>query len=195
MTTASYLMSITTSKKDAEVTLAILNTAGRGHAFHGFSNGAVNTDLWIIPRGKSNRQEVITQLQAIPAIRNVSIVTLSRPVQKNELGEVRELFAQLGWDSRNVTDDALLLFINAKLQGQYTYYIDYDHREKGPVKIQVKPIEQHPYFSLDWLKATTHNEDEGQDRELTIDDLEIRSVVLETVKEDEPPPPPPDNKQ
>jgi hypothetical protein len=194
MTPASYLMLITASKMDAEVTLAILNTAGRGQAFHGFSNGAVNTGLWIIPKAKGNKQEVITQLQAIAAIKSVSIVTLSKPVDENKLAEVRDLFAQLGWDTSNVTNDALSLFINAKLQGQYKYYIDYEHREKGQVKIQIKLLEEHPHFSPDWLKATGDKQDGAQDKELTIDDIEIRSVVIEAIEEDEPPPPP-ENKQ
>jgi hypothetical protein len=195
MTTVSYLMSVTTSKMDVEVTLAILNTAGMGQAFHSFSNGVAHTALWIIPKGKKSRQEIITQLQAIPAIRNFSIVALSKPVNKNVLAEVRELFAQLGWDASKVTDDALLLFINAKIQGQYTYYIDYEHKGKVPVEIQIKLIEEHPLFSPDWLQATNHREYEEQDRELTIDDIEIRSVIIKSIEEAPPTPPPLDNKQ
>lgn len=191
MTTTSYLISITTSGNDPQVILAILNTAGRGYAFHGFSNGAVNTALWIIPRGKKNSQEVATRLQKIPGILRISVVTLSKPVQKNELVEVRSLFSQVGWDSSQVTDEALSLFINAKLQGQYTYYVDYDHRAKAPIKIQIKPIENHPHFSPDWLKTTATNEDEDNDRELTMDDIEIRSVELGTIEIEDPDPPPP----
>ena len=77
MTPFSYLIAITTSRNNAEVILAILNIAEKGQAFHGFSNGAVSTDLWIIPKGKNNKQEIITRLQALPAIRIVSVVYLS----------------------------------------------------------------------------------------------------------------------
>ena len=108
--------------------LAVLNIAGSGQAFHGFSNGVVSTDLSIIPKGKRNKQEVLIQLQAIPAIRSVSVVALSNPVNEKELKEVRELFAGIGWDACSVTNENLSLFINAKLQRQYTYYVDYDHQ-------------------------------------------------------------------
>jgi hypothetical protein len=193
--TTSYLISITTATNDVQIILAILNIAGKGQAFHGFSNDATNTALWIIPRGRKNSQEVTTQLQKMPGILSVSVVTLSTPVQKNELTEVRSLFSQIGWDSSQVTDKALSVFINAKLQGQYTYYVDYDHRAKTPIKIQIKPIEEHPHFSPDWLKTNAYNEDE--DRELTMDDLEIRSITLEMIEheaESPPLPPPPDSK-
>jgi hypothetical protein len=196
MTTTGYLMWVTTSKMSVESTLAIANIAGRGQAFHSFSIGAGTTGLWIIPRGKKNKQEVITELQAAPSIRSVSVVALTNPVQKNELTEVRELFTQFGWDTTEVTDEALSLFINAKLQRQYTYFIDHQHIERNPHKIQIKPVEEHPSFSPDWLKATDYNEEQDQGRELTLDDLEIRSVVIGKIEIDEPPtPPPPRNKK
>ena len=186
MTTHGYLLSITTSKTDTGIALAIRNTAGRAQAFHGFSNGGVTTNLWIISEARKSKEEVITLLQVIPAIQNISIVSLSIPVYTNELAEVRELFAHIGWDSSNVTDDALWLFINAKLKGQYNYYIDYDYKEKGPVKIQVKPIEQHPHFSPDWLKPTMHIDDKYHTREMTMEDIEIQSFVFKEVEGDEP---------
>jgi hypothetical protein len=189
----SYLISVITSQKDVEVILAILNIAGKGHAFHGFSNGDISTDLWIIPKGKKNIQSVITELQTIPAIRSVTIVALSNPVKNSELLEVRKLFADVGWDASSVPDNTLSLFINAKLKGQYTCYIAYNHREKLPVKIEIKLIEEHPLFSPDWLKAADYTEDEIQSSDLTIDDIEIRSVVIETIQEIETPPPPSQN--
>lgn len=194
--TTSYLMLITTSRMDIEAMLEILNVAGRGQAFHSFSNGTSETGLWIIPRRKKSKQEVITELQATSVIRTVSIVALSNPVQKNELIEVRELFTQFGWDTSEVTDEALSLFITAKLQRQYTYYIHHQNIEKEPHKIQIKPIEEHPSFSPDWLKTTNNNEDFDQDRELTIDDIKIVSVELGKIEIEEPPtPPPPRNKK
>lgn len=197
MTTVSYLMSVTSSQKGAEVFLAILNIAGRGHAFHGSSNGAVSKDLWIIPKGNKNKQEVIKQLQAIPAILSVSVVALSKPVRETELAEVRELFAGFGWDASSVTDDELSLFINAKLQGQYTYFIDYDFEKARTesVKIHVKPIEEHPHFSPDWLKKSIHVKEEMADRELTIDDIKISSVEIEEIEEEIETPPPPASDQ
>lgn len=194
MTTASYLMSITTSQKNVEVILAILNIAGMGQAFYGENDGTVGTDLWIIPKSKKSTQEVTTQLQAVPAIRSVSVVQLSKPVKETELVEVRELFAGIGWDASSVTDEELSLFINAKLQGQYTYYIDHDQKKKGkePAKIRIRPAQEHPYFSPDMLKESDYTKDD--DRELTIDDIEIRTVTMvDQIAEPPPPPHPPHN--
>src|SRR5688572_22297184 len=174
MTTFSYIMSVTTSKKDMEIILAILNTAGMGQSIHGRSNGVVNRDLWIFPKSKRNRQEIISQLQAIPGILSLSIVQLSNPVNVNELADIRELFAHHGWDARNVSDDTLSLYINASLQSQYIYFIDYDPGEVVPVMIQIKPLQEHPDFSPDWLKVPDINIDESRDREFTIDDFEFR---------------------
>ena len=195
MTTVSYLMSVITSKKDMEIILAILNTAGVGQSIHGFSDGTITKDLWIIPKARGTKQEVISQLQAIPAIQSVSIAELSNPVNVNELANVRELFTHHGWDARNVSDDTLSLYINASLQSQYIYFIDYDAREKGPVIIQIKPLQEHPDFSPDWLKVPDIIVDESQDREFKIDDFEFRSVRIEKITEVKPPPPPPDKKQ
>jgi hypothetical protein len=195
MTAVSYLIAIITTQRSLEVTLALQHIAGSGQAFHGFSNGTVSTDLWIIPKGKTNRQKVITQLQAIPTIQSISIVALSNPVKEMELTEVRELFAQVGWDTNSVTDEALSLFINAKLQGQYTYYIDYNPLEKAPIRIQIKPIQEHPHFSPDWLQSAVATEGEEQDREFTEDDTVIHSVVVTETIEEEIEPPPPPNKQ
>ena len=55
MKTVSYLIAVTTSPFSVDVTPAILKLAGWGQAFHGFSNGAVSTNLWLTPRGKRNR--------------------------------------------------------------------------------------------------------------------------------------------
>jgi hypothetical protein len=118
MTQASYLISVAASQKNVELILAILNTAGRGHALHGFSNGMVSTDLWIIPKGKRNREEIISQLHAIPTVDHVSVIALSNPVEGKELVEVLEMFTLIGWDASAVTNETLSLFISDKLNGQ-----------------------------------------------------------------------------
>jgi hypothetical protein len=193
MTTVSYLISVTTSQNDAEVTLAILNLAGKGQAFYGQTDDSGSTDLWIIPDSRKNRQELTTHLQAVPAIRSVSIVPLSKPIKEAEFAEVRELFAEIGWDASDVTDQELSSFINDKLEGKYTYYIDHDPRKNGkvPAKIRVRPLTQHPHFSPDWLKKSDDAKDDIEDRELKIDDIEIREVTITRQVANEPPPPPP----
>jgi hypothetical protein len=198
MKTVSYLMTVSTSQKDVEVMLAILNIAGMGQAFYGESDGTGCTDLWIIPQSKKSKREMTTQLLAVAAIRKVSVVRLSRPVKEIELPEVRELFAGIGWDASNVTDKELSLFVNAKLQGEYTYYIDYGEREKGkePVKIRIRPAQEHPHFSPDMLKKSDYTKDNAQDRVFTIDDIKIHTVTMVDRRPAEatsPPPCPPRN--
>ena len=184
-------MSVTTSKNDVEVLLAILNTAGMGHAFYGQSDINGGTDLWFIRKAKKSKQEVIAALQATPAISSVSLVMLSNPVKLAELHEVRELFTTVGWDASNVSDADLSLFIEAKRQGKYTYYIDHDFPQKRgrPVQIRIRPAEEHPDFSPIWLTDSEPEEEVDFDKELTIDD--IVSVTVTSVTEVEPPPPPP----
>ena len=191
-------MTVSTSQKDVEVILAILNIAGMGQAIYGENDSTGWTDLWIIPQSKKSKHEVTTQLLAVPAIRRVSVVRLSKPVKEIELSEVRELFAGIGWDASSVTDKELSLFVNAKIQGQYTYYIDHDETKKGkePVKIRIRPAQEHPHFSPEMLKKSYYPEDDAEDRVFTIDDIKIHEVTILdqiTVEPVEEPPPPPHN--
>jgi hypothetical protein len=194
MMPVSYLIAVTTTQPGLESVIAVFNIAGRGQPVYGFSFGGIHTNLWIIPKGKGSRQEVITKLQAVPAIGSVSVVALSNPVQQTELAAIRQLFTDIGWDASGVSDDALSEFMNAILKGQNRFYIDYNRREKTPVRIQIKPIEEHPLFSPDWLNAGITTDDEEPDREYTPDDFEIRNIIIEKRVEVLLPPPPPDRK-
>jgi hypothetical protein len=187
----SFIMTVATSNAGVEVFLAIRNIAGTGRAEYGRSGDFGNVEMWIVPKSNKSKEELLTQLQGVPFIQQVSVVTLSKPVTKNELLEVRELFNSLGWDTSDVKDEGLSLFLNAKLQGKYTYIIDFEPgKGRTTEKVRIIRAEEHPHFSPEWL--TNNNfEEEILDRELTIDDLEICSVVVESVVEVEPPPPPP----
>jgi hypothetical protein len=200
MTAISYLLSVTASSQDPEVILAILNTAGRGHALGGTGNESFNKTLWVIPKGRKNKEEVTTQLKAIPAIQHVSVVALSRPPTSTQLAEVRELFNDFNWDSKDVTDDELSVFINSKIQGKYSYYIDFEHKySMGKVKkIHIKRLEDHPQFSPDWLKTENRITESDMERDLSMDDIEVRTVSFESSEEEPfppPPPPPPKSRQ
>jgi hypothetical protein len=192
----SYLIAVITASKQVEVLLAVLNIAGKGRAFLGMSDGTVNTDLWIIPKGRRNKEEVLAQLRATPAIDSVAVVALSNPVHNEELGEVRELFSQIGWNSSDIADEALSLFLNDKLRDEYSYYIDFDPRERVPRKIRIKRFEDHPDYSPDSLKATPQGEETDPDKQYTIDDISVSSVTLKPIKRRRrSQPPPPDNEQ
>jgi hypothetical protein len=187
----SYIMTVATSQTGVEVFLAIKNIAGTGHAQYGRSGEFGSVELWIVPKSKKSREELLTQLQDVSFIQQVSVVALSKPVTHKELLEVRDLFTDLGWDTSGVKDEELSLFLNAKLQGKYTYMIDCGHGNgRAAEKIRIIRAEEHPHFSPEWL-AYNDDDEEILDRELTIDDLDIRSVVIETEEEEEEPPPPP----
>lgn len=193
---SGYLLAVTSAHKNILVPLGIMNISGGGQAICGFSKGTVTTDLWIIPKGRRNREEIFAHLQAISAIRSFSMVVLSNPIRKKELTEVRDLFAQISWDSSEVTNEVLSLFLNAKLRGQYSYYIDYDLREKAPRKIRIKRIEDHPDYSPASLKATPQGEETDPDKQYTIDDIRVSSVTLKPNKgRRRSQPAPPDNDQ
>jgi hypothetical protein len=180
MKTVSYLMSVTSLKQDVEVLIAIQNIAGRGHILYGSSTEFAIRNLWIIPKGNKNSKAIISRLNEMPAIRNVSIVTLSKQIKETELAEVRKLFAYFNWDTSSITDNELFLFINEKIQGKYTSFIDCNHKKTGKesVEIRIKPIEEHPDFSVEWLTKNTQSKPKLTDRELTIDDIEFQTMSL-----------------
>jgi hypothetical protein len=100
-------MAVTTTSNPVEVMVAVWNIAGRANAICSFSDGTFSTDLWIVPNGKRNREDVLAQLQATPAVQSVSVVALSNPVRNEKLWGVRELFGQIGWDVSDVTDETI----------------------------------------------------------------------------------------
>lgn len=190
----SYILTVTTPQPGVEVYLAIRNIAGTGRAQYVRTTDSGSVEVWIVPKSKRSKAELITQLQELPFINQVSVVPLSKPVTNHEVLEVRELFNNLDWDMSNVKDEEMSLFLNAKLDGKSTYMIGLEH-PKGPTSERVRIIraEDHPHFLPEWL-IIDEEENEILDRELTIDDLETYSVVIQQlVEEPDPPPPPPNN--
>jgi hypothetical protein len=186
----SYIMTIATSQNGVNEFLAIRNIAGTGHVQYVRSGDFGNIELWIVPKSKKNKEELVTQLQAVPFIQQVSVVALNNPVASIKLLEVRKLFNSLGWDTSDVTDEELSLFLNAKLQGKTTWVIDFEHgQDRTTGKVRIIRAEEHAHFSPKWL-VNDEVEEESLDRELTIDDLEIQSVMEEDIVEVPLPPPP-----
>jgi len=198
MAPVSYLLSITASRDDKEILLAIFNIAGMGRAIYAEYGNDISKSLWIIPKGKETQLEVEARLLSEPAIQSASVVGLNNQVTESELTDVRRLFTDVGWDTSDVNNDELSIYVNAALKRQYNYYIDFDHKEKvsAPVKIRVKPIQEHPEYSAEWLQQNIHYEEEDEDKVFTFDDFEIvqesfeESIELDD--ENEMPPPPSD---
>src|ERR1700712_4610274 len=127
MTAVSYLISLTTSQHDVETTVAMLNIVGPGQMIF----GSGDRTLRIVPRSRKNMEDVITQLTAIPSIQDVAVVGLSNPVKDSELPGVRTLIADFGLGASGVSDEELSLFLNAKLKGEYTYYLKREWGKRG----------------------------------------------------------------
>lgn len=186
----SYIMTVATSTTDVELHLAIKNIAGTGRIHYGKSDGYRHVNLWIIPKSTKRKEELLAQLKALTPIAQVSLVGLSKPATPAELLEVRELFTNLGLNSSTVKDEDLALFLHSRLAGQYSYLIYTGQSQDDSREIfQIIKAEDHPQFSPKWLAGDPIGE-EILDRELTIEELEIRNVHFQ-ISEEEPPPDPP----
>jgi len=180
MTAVTYLMSLTTSQHDVETTVAIMNLMGPGTAVC----GSGDSTLHIVLKARTAKEELIKQIKALPSIRDVAVVTLSNPVKESELPEVRSLFVNFGVDPSGITDEELSLFLNAKLNRQYTYYLKFEWGKRGqPDKIHVRPTD----FSVEQIKKWNAIEEEAMDKIYTVDDVKVRSVVVQSTFATPPP--------
>lgn len=176
MASESYFLCIEKSSQgDAVLHLSVLNIAGRGFAFYGSTNDSRSLSLWLIFKGKNNPEEIKKQLEAILPVTKVTVIPLSNPIKESEITDLRTVFLKIGWDSQNVSDGDLSMFINSKLHGQVSHYIDIDHKKKRvlPLKIHIKPIQLHPQFTTDWLKKREINLQDLPAKEFKLSDLKI----------------------
>ena len=171
-----YIISVSTSQNNTEDLLNVLRIAGQGQFILGTTTETLSTHLYAIAAGKKSKQELATQLHAVPGFSKVHLVALSKSIKKTELSEVRKIFDEFDWDSSTVSDDELSSFIDSKLNGQHTYYLDLDYKKrgKGPVKMYVKRLEEHPQYSPDWLKITDLKKNETKDS----DHIETGTILL-----------------
>ncbi|CAN5392216.1 hypothetical protein BH11BAC5_BH11BAC5_47400 [soil metagenome] len=181
MTLPGYLILLEMTESSTEAMLVICNKIGRGyHYCRGDSSG--RRELWLIPKGKKSEQEVAVLLQAVPAIRKVSAIALGKLIKPEKLINVRQLITEYGWETSNVSDEQLLMYINAMLQGQSTYYIHFDHSlgSKALDRISIKSMKEHPnYTSMKDSIATKWLEEDG---ELTLDKIQkIEVTDIQTV--------------
>ncbi|HEY1019516.1 MAG TPA: hypothetical protein VGE25_10975 [Sediminibacterium sp.] len=181
MTQESYILYIEQSSMgDLEVTLSILNIAGIGYSLHGSSSDTGCASLWLIYSGKNNPEEIKKQLEKIPPIKKVTVITISNPMKESEIADLRAVFLKIGWDATAISTEELSMFLNDQLQGQKTHYIDFDHKKmwRHPVKIKIKPLQEHPNFSQDWLQETHFKLQDLTDKEITKDDIKIEIIEV-----------------
>jgi hypothetical protein len=174
--TTSYVIRITEARRSKEVLVAIFNIAGAARMQFGYGD----TGLWVLPNSKKSKQEVIEQLQALVDIQSFSVINLSKPVRAEEATKVREVINGFNIDTSRISDDQLCAFLDSIIDGKQTFYVDFvdDPPPKTHAQILIKPVEEHPDFSPEWLEQRSLPEDDETDREYTVDDFEIETFEV-----------------
>jgi hypothetical protein len=187
MLSTSYLIAVNASSNEIEIMLTIYNIAGKGTAVCSQSDGTGTATLWMIPKGKKSRQEVLVQLKAVPSIVSLEVVALSNPVKDLELTNARAAMAHIALDASEVTNAELLQFINDKLNGQYNYYIDLTGVRKAshPFKVRIKPLKELPGYSRDMTSVSSNAQEEDPDKVYTIEDIKSTHVFIEDFTDDD----------
>lgn len=126
----SLLILLKLKEYSDEVYYTIMNSIGRGYHYCKGDN-LCRTELWMIPKARKEKQEIITLLKAIQDVQTVSLVVIEGSAIPADLNEVRSLFADYGWDTGSVSDEELLLYLNSVFQLKNTYYIDFDLGNTG----------------------------------------------------------------
>jgi hypothetical protein len=208
MTPFRYIVALTTSHgndetkkqgRNEDLWLEVLNIT-RGFPLYGLQKQSGSTELHIVPASKKSRQEITEELKAIRDVRSVSVVEVSNPIKEAELAEIRNLLAGIELDASNISNDLLALFLEDKLQGEYTYFMEM-HRtriDEVPVPISIIRTEDLPGVTPEILADARKERMYFPNRRLTKDDFETftEDFVLEVTEEDpsndlEPPPPAP----
>jgi hypothetical protein len=148
MMQTSLLILLELNEHSDELNFTIVNSIGRGYHYCKVDNVS-RTELWMIPTARKEKNEIINQLTAIEAVKNLSLVIIENSTKSTDLPAVRQLFEAYGWDAGSVSDEKLLLYLNSTFQLQSTYYIDFEPGEPGAKsqRIIIKPNKENPGYS------------------------------------------------
>ncbi len=140
---------------DTDFAVSVLNIAGFGQPLYGTSSDAGCASLNLIVDARNEPAEIKKQLEAIPIVQQVTLVALSHPLDGATIAGIRDVFLKIGLNTQKISDEALSMFIAAKLQGRNTHYIDFTHarHRRLPVIISIQPIQDHPDFKPEWIQA------------------------------------------
>jgi len=160
----SLLILLELKEYSDDLYFTIVNSIGRGYHYSKEDNVS-RTELWMIPKARKEKNEIINQLKAIEVVQNVSLVTIENSAKSVDLKAVRQLFTAYGWDAGSIKDEELLLYLNSTFQLQGTYYIDFESGKPGAKshRIFIKPIPENPSYSAsesDKIKKWMLNEEE-----------------------------------
>lgn len=192
MAPIGYIISVTTSDNSSQPVLTILRLADSVQMLGGSSNERAATHLFLLPVTKKSKQELIAELQLIANASNISVVSLSQPIKEEELTEVRKIFAGMSWDTSNISDRELSVFLDDKLQGQCVYYMDAEHKKgERMLSMRIKHLKDQAESSPEGQEKSNCNRQNMNDGQKRLEEFETRKIVLEEVVENVPPPPPP----
>ena len=190
MNQAGYFISVSVPQSEQEVGLAIYKILSPCHVLMGFGSDKIAmTNLYVSTATHSSASELKNELKALKGVSQVLVSPLSSPIKPDELAEVRSAFAAIDRDATSVSDELLSMYLNLKLQGKYTHYMDFGFKpnSKGLFPMRINRLEDHPEFSPEWLKDTAVNMSEGKEEYFVSGSMTITSEEKRIV----PPPPPP----
>jgi hypothetical protein len=193
MSRFNYLLSVTITEHSKEQLLALMNIGGSVHLLAGRLYDSVEKKLLVIYQSKNHLEELAIALEAVPGVIEPRVVNWAEPPATAEIAAARALFLHIGWDTVGISDELLIQYINNALQGKPRLYVDQDPKklQKGVDRISIKPIEEHPQFSRDWLKGQNRSITPDPDRVFTNDDIVVEKYSVEEIEEGYPPPSPP----
>jgi len=183
MNTKSYILYIDQSSQgDEDFTLSLLNIAGFNFSLYGSSGDFGCVSLRLLLKARNTPEEIKDQLEALSIINKVTLVPISNPLKQTELLELRNIFLIIGWDTQEVKEEELSMYIESNLQGRNTHYIDFDHKSdrNSTVKIRIKRLQDHPDFKPEWISETIIDLENLPDKEFTREDIIYSTVRRST---------------
>ncbi|RYY95335.1 MAG: hypothetical protein EOO11_16040 [Chitinophagaceae bacterium] len=187
MPSNNFVVSISGKAFSKESQVAILNLSGNAQVVFGLNE----KNLWIFPKCKKSKEEIVAALNAAPGLFDISVLPMDNPLSEEQVAMIRQMVTGFELDISQVSDEELSAYLNSLSEGKPTHFLDVgpDARKvPGAMLLVCKPIEEHPDYSPKWLEEIYNRHTRTLDRKYTVDDIDIiREVYIETVEEDESP--------
>lgn len=179
MHTDSYILYINqSSQEDLDFSLSLLNIAGFNFPLYGSSGDFGCVSLRLLLKARNTPEEIVRQLEDLSIVNKVSLVSISKPLTDSELVELRNIFLLIGWDTQDISEEELNMYIQSHLQGRSTHYLDFDQKRSNNslVKVRVRRLEDHPNFKPEWIKERKIDLSKFSDKEFTRDDFSYTTI-------------------
>lgn len=182
----SVLLFLELTEYSKEVYCAIVNSIGRGYHFCKM-NSLGRSELWMIPKTEKEKNEIIAELKALKAVKNLYLVMIEEAVKTTDLADVRKLFNMHELDTSGISDVELLLYLNSVFKLENAYRLEFSRMGSGPGPCQVfiKPSKEYPNYSdsaFEKIKKWMLDEEEillDNYRDVTATSTQMVTVKLE----------------